>query len=201
MAEAMNVRATMEIYPRPDKMYQKKRSLDFDMMKTKIFLERKENKIEGAMLWASHLACGVIMGILCFMLVWLEDSIIEWRIEAMQHLITHRDDQVGLSYVFWIVSSIFLVCIAGIMTVYYGPAAMGSGVAEVMGLLNGINYPDAISFPTLITKCFGTLFAVTGGLCIGKEGPLVHIGANIGVLSCYLPFKNFSVLHNDLHKR
>ena len=58
-----------------------------------------------------------------------------------------------------------------------------------MGLLNGINHENAIGFRTLLVKCFGTLFAVCGGLCIGKEGPLVHIGANVGVMLCYLPFK------------
>jgi H+/Cl- antiporter ClcA len=87
------------------------------------------------------------------------------------------------------------------MTVYIGPGAMGSGVAEVMGLLNGINFPDAIGFNTLFTKCLGTLFAVCGGLCIGKEGPLVHIGANVGAMCCYLPFKLFEYLQNDQNKR
>jgi len=86
------------------------------------------------------------------------------------------------------ISSIILVLIAALLTVFIGPAAMGSGVPEVMGLLNGVNYTDAISFRTLFVKCFGTLFAVCGGLCIGKEGPLVHIGANVGVISCFLPF-------------
>ena len=87
------------------------------------------------------------------------------------------------------------------MTVYYGPGAQGSGVAEVMGLLNGLNYHGAIGIDTLVTKCFGTLFAVCGGLCIGKEGPLVHIGAIIGVMCCYLPVEKFKILQNDLHKR
>lgn len=87
------------------------------------------------------------------------------------------------------------------MTVYFGPGAMGSGVAEVMGLLNGVNYPNAIGFKTLFTKVFGILFAVCGGLCIGKEGPLVHIGANIGAMCCYLPFKWSLYLQNDVQKR
>jgi chloride channel 7 len=78
---------------------------------------------------------------------------------------------------------------------------MGSGVAEVMGLLNGVNYTNAISFKTLFVKVFGILFAVCGGLCIGKEGPLVHIGANIGIMCCYMPFKWCDLLHNDVHKR
>jgi H+/Cl- antiporter ClcA len=81
-----------------------------------------------------------------------------------------------------------LLFIAASLTVFVGPGAQGSGMAEVMGLLNGVNYTDTIGFKTLFVKCFGTLFAVCGGLCIGKEGPLVHIGANVGVICCFLPF-------------
>lgn len=73
------------------------------------------------------------------------------------------------------------------MTTYYGPGASGSGVAEYIGYCNGINYPDFISIPTLITKVFGVTLAVVGRLCIGKEGPLAHIGAVWGVLVLYLP--------------
>ena len=90
---------------------------------------------------------------------------------------------------------------ASSLTCYFGPGAMGSGVAEVMGLLNGVNYPGAIGFKTFITKVLGILFAVTGGLCIGKEGPLVHMGANIAVMCMYMPFPWASYLHNDVHKR
>ena len=66
------------------------------------------------------------------------------------------------------------------MTIYWGTGAMGSGVAEVIGVINGVNYPDAINFKTLVTKVFGVVLAVAGGLTVGKEGPLAHIGANLG---------------------
>lgn len=97
--------------------------------------------------------------------------------------------------------AIILATTASLLTVYVGPGAMGSGVAEVMGLLNGVNYTDAISFRTLMVKCLGTLFAVTSGLCIGKEGPLVHIGANVGVLCCFMPIALANYLQNDVMKR
>lgn len=94
-----------------------------------------------------------------------------------------------------------LVFLASMLTVFVAPAATGSGVAEVMGLLNGVNYTDAISFKTLLVKCLGTLFAVCGGLCIGKEGPLVHIGANIGVMCCFAPMLVSRYMQNDVVKR
>lgn len=79
------------------------------------------------------------------------------------------------------------VTFACVLTLYVQPSAAGSGVAEIIAMLNGVNYPDCISFKSLLVKSFGTLFAVVGGLCIGKEGPLVHIGGIFGVISCYTP--------------
>lgn len=79
-------------------------------------------------------------------------------------------------------------------TLYIGPAAAGSGVVELMSQLNGIHVPGFIGVKTLITKAVGTIFAVSAGLCIGKEGPLAHIGAICGVICCYLPFKSFRCL-------
>jgi len=96
---------------------------------------------------------------------------------------------------------VILVGSAALLTVLYGPGAMGSGVVEVMGLLNGVNYPDAIGFKTLFVKVVALTLAISGGLCIGKEGPLVHIGAIVGVITCYLPINAFKYLQNDVYKR
>ena len=86
------------------------------------------------------------------------------------------------------------------MTTYWGTGASGSGVAELIGYLNGINYPDFIGIKTLITKVVGVTLAVSGKLCVGKEGPLAHIGANIGLLVLYIP-NRFMFLRNDEKKR
>lgn len=87
------------------------------------------------------------------------------------------------------------------MTVYYGPYAAGSGVPEVMGMLNGVNGGGAVYVASLITKAVGVTFAVLGNLCVGKEGPLVHIGAICGLLCPYMPFEIFRCFHNDSDKR
>lgn len=87
------------------------------------------------------------------------------------------------------------------MTAYFGPAALGSGVAEAMGFMNGVVFPDYIEIHTLIVKFFGVCLAVSAGLCGGKEGPLVHIGSCIGVLIVYLPIDIFKYFRNDYEKR
>lgn len=90
---------------------------------------------------------------------------------------------------------------AGLLTVYYGPGANGSGVAEMIGYMNGVNYPDFIGINTLITKIIGVTLAVSSRLCIGKEGPLAHIGSIMALLPTYLPFEAFKTLQNDYTKR
>ena len=42
----MNVKSTMAIYPRPDTYYRQKHSLDFDMMRSKIMINREGSNKE-----------------------------------------------------------------------------------------------------------------------------------------------------------
>jgi chloride channel 7 len=91
--------------------------------------------------------------------------------------------------------------VAGLLTTYYGPSATGSGVAEMIAYMNGINYPGFLGIDTLITKVIGVVFAVSGKLCIGKEGPLAHIGSIWGAIIAYIPGLGFDVLRNDFEKR
>jgi len=37
----------------------------------------------------------------------------------------------------------------------------------------------------------GVVLAVIGSLCVGKEGPLAHIGAILGVMVIYAPIDGF----------
>lgn len=87
------------------------------------------------------------------------------------------------------------------MSIFWGPGAIGSGVAETMGVVNGYNYHNFIGINTLVTKILGVVFAVTGGMKVGKEGPLAHIGSLIGVSSIYLPININKPFRNDRDKR
>ena len=59
----------------------------------------------------------------------------------------------------------------------FAPQAAGSGVALVMGFLNGNYVPDLLRFSTLLVKIIGTACSCIAGLPVGPEGPLIHIGA------------------------
>ena len=96
--------------------------------------------------------------------------------------------------------SVLYMLIASSLTLYVAPGALASGVAECMGMLNGVKYPNYISIPTLLVKFFGCIFAVSSGICGGKEGPLVHIGACLGEFIMYLPFTFLEYFRNDFDK-
>lgn len=90
---------------------------------------------------------------------------------------------------------------AALLTVFLGPGAVGSGTTELMAYLNGINYPKFFGFRTLFVKIFGLCLAVSAGLCVGKEGPLAHIGAIIGHAVVYMPFDQLQKFRNAVDKR
>ena len=74
-------------------------------------------------------------------------------------------------------------------------------MAEAMGYLNGVIYPNYIGVRNFFVKYFGVLFAVVAGLCGGKEGPLVHLGCIWGVIFLYLPFEFLKYFRNEVDKR
>jgi len=74
--------------------------------------------------------------------------------------------------------------------------------------LNGIKIPFVVRFSTLVTKVVGVIFAVSGGLACGKEGPMIHSGSIIAAgisqgLSTSLRFdlKLFKYFRSDTEKR
>lgn len=93
------------------------------------------------------------------------------------------------------------VLITALLVVFLTPTALGSGVAEAMGILNGVSYPDYICPKTLFVKFAGLALAVSAGICGGKEGPLVHMGSIVGYIVTALPFRCFRYFRNDFEKR
>ena len=53
--------------------------------------------------------------------------------------------------------------------------AAGSGIPEIKTILSGFVIPHFLDFKVLVVKAVGSVFAVSTGMCLGKEGPFVHI--------------------------
>ncbi|GAB2218551.1 hypothetical protein Droror1_Dr00001778 [Drosera rotundifolia] len=78
--------------------------------------------------------------------------------------------------------NIGLAAVAGALCSFVAPAAAGSGIPEVKAYLNGVDAPSILAPSTLFVKIFGTVFGVSAGFVVGKEGPMVHTGACIANL-------------------
>ena len=111
------------------------------------------------------------------------------------------NSSLGPAIITFMVFSALFGGMAAILTVFMGPGAIGSGMTELMAYLNGINYPKFFGMRTLFVKIFGLCLAVSAGLCVGKEGPLAHIGAIIGHMCVYLPFSGLMKFRNAIDKR
>lgn len=60
--------------------------------------------------------------------------------------------------------------------------AAGSGIPEIKTILSGFVIPGFLDFKVLVVKAVGATFAVSTGMCLGKEGPFVHISTCAGWL-------------------
>lgn len=60
--------------------------------------------------------------------------------------------------------------------------AAGSGIPEIKTILSGFVIPNFLDFKVLLVKAFGAIFAVATGMCLGKEGPFVHISTCVGYI-------------------
>ena len=60
--------------------------------------------------------------------------------------------------------------------------ASGSGIPEIRTILSGFVIPGFLDFKVLVIKAIGATFAVATGMCLGKEGPFVHISTCVAHL-------------------
>jgi chloride channel 3/4/5 len=69
--------------------------------------------------------------------------------------------------------------------------AAGSGIPEIKTILSGFVIPHFLDLKVLVVKAIGATFAVATGMCLGKEGPFVHISTCVGYLvaSCFPKYR------------
>lgn len=201
----MNPRKSLKIYPRLDKGFRAKKSLNFDQMKAQLFVTRGEPDQAKMWRWISYFLIGIITGILAFLMDIGEEYLVKLRNHVVDIIIDDIENQALAQFLAWIFLVVFSFTIgasASYFTITKGPGANGSGIAELIGYLNGVNIPKLIGWGTFIVKTVCVVLGIVASLCIGKEGPLAHIGANVAVLLVYyFPLQVFEYYRNDVMKR
>jgi len=74
----MDPKRSMAMYPRPDNVYEHKSSLNFDVIRTRIFINRKGTHTD-MYLWISHGIIGVLIAIITWAMTTVEDASAEFR--------------------------------------------------------------------------------------------------------------------------
>jgi chloride channel 7 len=105
------------------------------------------------------------------------------------------------SFLFYVAFSITCAGLAAAMTVYIAPTAAGSGIPELMSMMNGVDFTNQFSSKLLLVKALGVVLVVVGSLCVGKEGPLAHIGAIIAVSVLFAPLDCMRQFQTDTRRR
>lgn len=83
----------------------------------------------------------------------------------------------------WLWSLFFsAVCalISSAIVVFLRSSAGGSGIPEVTGFLNGTLVRHVFNIKTMFVKFISCTLAVGGGMPVGPEGPMIHLGALVG---------------------
>jgi CIC family chloride channel protein len=134
------------------------------------FFTRKSSAL---LIWLS-----VFIGILAGGMSALFDHGIIWISELRLYVIEYYSDSTTPLWLVAIPISSLMAGLAFYITHRFAPEAGGSGIPEIEGAMEGMR---PVRWRRVIpVKFFGGLLALGSGMVLGREGPSVQLGANIG---------------------
>lgn len=128
-----------------------------------------------------------------------EDEICyKWHIWSSNFAVTSKGGSYIINYVFYCATAALFAALASYLASSYAPYASHSGIPEIKVLLSGVVIKKFLGKLTLVVKSIGLCLAVSSGLWLGKEGPLVHVACCCGsIILKFFP----SVRENEARKR
>uniref|UniRef100_A0A3P9IGY5 Chloride channel protein n=1 Tax=Oryzias latipes TaxID=8090 RepID=A0A3P9IGY5_ORYLA len=171
-----------EILPRKD--YE---SLDYDRCINEPYVEvlegmdNKKSRQYEVVRWMMVFVIGVTVGLVGLFVDFFVHLFTKIKFTVVGSSIEKCADKgcLSLSLLELLSFNMIFVFIASLL-VLIEPVAAGSGIPEIKSYLNGVKIPGIVRLRTFICKAAGVLFSVSGGLFVGKEGPMIHSGAIVG---------------------
>ena len=92
----------------------------------------------------------------------LETTLVSTRDDLADTIMQNTNGSSAQTYAFLAGWAVIAATVASLLTVHLGPGATGSGIAELIAYLNGVNYPNLISWQTFVVKALGVVIAIAG---------------------------------------
>ncbi|CAF4115421.1 unnamed protein product [Adineta steineri] len=159
--------------------------------------------------WVIMLLIGICTGLVAVFVDFAVKKLTKFKFSYVQNRLDTclSEHCLFTPYLTWIAINMSFVLVSGLL-ILWEPAARGSGIPQVKCYLNGVAVPHVLSLKALIAKVLGVIFSVSGGLAVGKEGPMIHSGSIIaGGISqgksstLKFDFHIFKHFRTDKHKR
>ncbi|KAK9668967.1 hypothetical protein RND81_13G099600 [Saponaria officinalis] len=161
-------------------------SLDYEINENDLFKQDWRSRSRTQVLqyvflkWKLAFLVGLLTGLIATVINLAVENIAGYKLLLVSNYVMQDRYIMGLMMLTGI--NFLLTLSATLLVVFFAPTAAGPGIPEIKAYLNGVDTPNMYGAPTLFVKIIGSIGAVSAGLDLGKEGPLVHIGACIASL-------------------
>ncbi|GFP98968.1 chloride channel protein clc-b [Phtheirospermum japonicum] len=161
-------------------------SLDYEINENDLFKQdwRSRSRVQVLqyifLKWLLAFLVGLLTGVIATLINLAVENIAGYKLLWVVKYI--EQERYLMGFAFMAGANFVLTLVAAVLCVFFAPTAAGPGIPEIKAYLNGVDTPDMFGATTLIVKIIGSIGAVSAGLDLGKEGPLVHIGSCIASL-------------------
>jgi H+/Cl- antiporter ClcA len=136
--------------------------------------------------WVACIAVGMLVGLADGAMIQSLKELFELKGRLLQWTTDHHTSTSAFFYL--LAFCLPMTLLAACMVIFVAPKAAGSGLAEVKAMLNGSHIPGLLTFTTAFVKIVGIIFTIIGGLALGREGPMVHVGAAMANFILHVPY-------------
>ncbi|KAK7380843.1 hypothetical protein VNO78_33362 [Psophocarpus tetragonolobus] len=156
-------------------------SLDYEINENDLFKQdwRKRSRAQVFQYifckWSLAFLVGLLTGVTATLINLAIENIAGYKLLAVVSFIQKESYLTGFLYFTGV--NFLLTFVASVLCVCFAPTAAGPGIPEIKAYLNGVDTPNMYGATVLFVKIIGSIGAVSAGLDLGKEGPLVHIGS------------------------
>jgi len=154
-------------------------------VKSKLSVARPQtHRLPAYVIWGITLSTPLIVALTNYSMVLGNTLLVSKKLEFAQKTIDDHGVLIGAC----VVAGVCVVYCgaAAILTISLAPAWAGSGLPENIGYLNGNSIPGMFRFRVFVVRVVGIVLSTSGGLPIGREGPMVCIGGSVGYFVVHL---------------